>query len=136
MNFVSNYNFGYPEKCNKCILTPECQKERLSLNVKPTYKDTESSKRLMLIVQDPTIRNKKRVVDMVLMLNKIGSLYKWLKELLGDKFENIDIYATNVVKCTFINGLPTEREGLTALKFLLPFFNNCKEHLFNEIYNY
>ncbi len=134
--FVPDYRFGYPVQCTKCSLNTECQSEKLLLNVGPSYRDGVSNKRLMLIGQDPTIRNKKRKVDLVLMLNRKGTFYKWLGELLGDSFEKIDVYATNVIKCTFLGNLPTERDGMKAHGFLRPFFDNCKEHLINEISNY
>lgn len=71
------------------------------------------------------------------MLNEEGnSLYRWLNDLFGKKFDNIDIYATNVVKCVFKNGLPTERKDEKAINFLQKFFNNCQEHLINEITAY
>jgi uracil-DNA glycosylase len=90
----------------------------------------------MLIGQDPTIRKNPGLVTHVLMLNKSGAIQRWLKDVFGDKLNNIDIYATNAVKCTFAGDLPSERKGVTGHKFLSNYFHECKMHLINEIVNY
>lgn len=134
-----NFSFGYPEiaSCTTCTLNPACQNEKFALKTGPYYKDSPNSeKRLMLIGQDPTIRKKRDRVTHVLMLDRGGSIYRWLKDLFGEKFDNIDIYATNVVKCTFKGDLPTERKEIDAVSFLKNYFEQCKEYLIKEIIAY
>lgn len=60
MEFKHDFSFGYPQlgTCNICALDPLCKNEKLLLDVGPSYRDTESETRLMLIGQDPTIRKK------------------------------------------------------------------------------
>lgn len=136
MIFDHSYDFGYPKTCNKCSLNPVCYAENFALKAGPSYRNTESEMKLMLIGQDPTIRKNRERVTHVLMLNRGGSIYRWLRDLFGEKFDKIDIYATNVVKCTFYGNLPTERKDIDAVSFLTNYFENCKEYLINEISTY
>ncbi len=134
--FIENYLFGYPVFCSECMKYDTCNQEIFNLQVKPSYKDSESSMKLMLIGQDPTIRNKPERVTHVLMLNQGGSIFRWLRDLFGEKLDKIDIYATNTVKCTFVGDLPTERKDVTGYQFLTNYFEQCKVHLKNEVIKY
>jgi len=104
--------------------------------IDPYYQKGNKIK-LLLIGQDPTIFDDPERVNTVLMLNEVkgrnGQLRKWLeKEIFGEEnFKNIELYATNLVKCQFENPPTTSQEG--ALKFLRPRFEKCKKYLFKEI---
>lgn len=136
IKFIENYSFGYPKACLECLKYDNCNKEEFALSVKPSYRDTDSTMKLMLIGQDPTIRGNPDRVTHVLMLNQGGSIYRWLKDLFGDILDKIDVYATNTVKCTFTGALPTERKDVTGYQFLFNYFMQCKEHLYKEIVNF
>lgn len=85
----------------------------------------------MLIGQDPTIFNKNKSVEVVLMLDKEnGSLKRWIIDIFGkENFEKAEIHATNLVKCTFSNPPSLKKNK----EFLQPFFANCKKYLKKEI---
>ena len=123
------YQFGYPQKCERCA---DLSESGVELHVAPHYKPG-SAPRVMLIGQDPTIYKKPERVSEVLMLNMPnGQLSRWLKELFGvENFNKITLYATNLVKCSFLTPPSTSAEG--GLRFLAPFFNHCHEHLEKEL---
>lgn len=123
------YQFGYPLKCERCAGS---LKSSVELRVAPYFKPGVAP-RVILIGQDPTIYRKPERVKEVLMLNMPGSqLSRWLKEMFGEEnFSNTILYATNLVKCSFFNPPSAEAEG--GLRFLTPFFNNCREYLENEL---
>lgn len=129
---MDNYSFGYPKECDKCVGLTNSQTE---LRVEPHYKEGNNL-RLMLIGQDPTIFRKPERVKQVLMLDEVNSqLSRWLKELFGrENYQNITIYATNLVKCSFDKPPSTTLEG--GLKFLTPFFRYCQNYLAQEIQSY
>ena len=123
MSGMENTNeFGYPSECTKC------SHDNCELTITGGFYGGNTDFRLMLIGQDPTIRNKNRTVNSVLMLDNKGSqLYRWLSEIFGaDTFEAITKYATNVVKCTF-DKTPQNKSTLER------FFKNCKGYLEKEI---
>ena len=125
------YKFGYPEQCDKCKNIPYI---KLKLPT-PYHNKVTSNKRVMLIGQDPYIYRDPDRVKCVLMLDQQNSqLSKWLTEVLGESsFNEVELYATNVVKC------PVKRESSTSLKRVLsllqPCFDNCKDYLIDEINN-
>lgn len=127
------YMFGYPRECDKCknlshsIITGP--------KVKPFFKDG-SGPQLMLIGQDPTIYRKPERVKYVLMLNEEhGQLSRWLMSLLGENnYRRAKIYATNLIKCPF--SVPPSSAEQGGYRFLLPYFENCKSHLYLELTNY
>jgi uracil-DNA glycosylase len=122
------YEFGYPKICERCRSVGE---ENPSLTVRPYYRQGEGS-RLMLIGQDPTIYKKPERVTTVLMLDKAnGQLKRWLRDLIGIQFDSLTVYATNLVKCSFSKPPSTTVEG--GLKFIRPYFNNCKVYLEKEL---
>jgi len=126
---VDEYSFGYPKECNRCACLSEA---KLQLQVRPYFREGDEL-RLMLIGQDPTISRKPERVQYVLMLDQPnGSLSRWLREeVLGeDIFKSCTLYATNLVKCGFREPPPSRLGGL---KFLRPYFDNCKDHLAEEI---
>ena len=125
---MDKYKFGYPKECRRCAAFSE----HLELKVKPYFKPSGQVK-LMLIGQDPTIREKPERVKEVLMLDDPSSqLSRWLKGILGDEnFGSLTIYATNVVKCSFKR--PPSETDKGGLAFLKPYFQNCKDYLTEEI---
>ena len=126
---VDNYAFGYPRECDRCA---ELGGAKLSLRVLPFY-HPGGTPRLMLIGQDPTIRRHPERVKYVLMLDQPnGQLSRWLRELMGpENLESCTLYATNLVKCSFAQPPSDTRQG--GLKFLGPYFDNCKGYLAEEI---
>lgn len=137
MNKELRNKFGYSIECSECNYLGSKPKgiERID----PFHKAGNKLK-LLLIGQDPTISNEPERVNTVLMLNETqgrnGQLRKWLeKELFGiDNFKEIEVYATNLVKCQFDYPPTKSQEG--ALKFLEPRFKLCKKYLIKEICNF
>jgi len=127
------YSFGYPPRCNDCAaITSDPGR---TLRVEPFHKPGGPF-RLMLIGQDPTVRKRPDRVTQVLMLNKpSGQLHRWLRNLIGEAaFDQVTIYATNVVKCSFSR--PPSEFDQGGLKFLEPYADKCRRHLAKEVANY
>ena len=126
---MNEYSFGYPQQCTKCA---SLSKGNLSLRVVPYFKEGGKI-RLMLIGQDPTVFKEPERVKYVLMLDQEnGQLSRWLRGLFGENnFRSLTLYATNLVKCSFIKPPSTARQG--GFRFLRPYFQNCKEYLAEEI---
>ncbi len=125
---IDSLKYGYPNSCNKCDQLPG----DLKLQVSPFYKEGNIFK-LMLVGQDPTIFKDSSRVRKVLMLDEeSGQLNRWLRNIFKNNFDEITIYATNIVKCTF-NNPPSTNGGVNYLK---PYFEYCKSYLGNEIKNY
>lgn len=122
------YQFGYPLTCNDC----KELNDKLNLTVEPFYKPGSKFK-LMLIGQDPTIFNdpdRNRVKQVLMLDDEKGQLRRWILDIVGkNHFEEMEIYATNLVKCTF-DAPPSTKGGK---KYLELFFNNCKYHLMREL---
>jgi uracil-DNA glycosylase len=129
---MDTYKFGYPEQCDRCKNLPYI---KLKLP-RPYHNNATSSKKVMLIGQDPYIYRDSDRVECVLMLDQgNGQLARWLKDVLGEhSFQEVELYATNVVKC------PVKRETSISqtrvLSLLQPCFNNCKSYLAKEITNF
>jgi len=123
------YEFGYPERCSKCKDLPYI---KLKLPT-PYHNKVVSSKKVMLVGQDPYIYKDPDRVKCVLMLNEEnGQLSRWLKEVLGEhNFQEVELYGTNVVKCPVKRASSASPKGILSL--LQPCFNNCKAYLTNEI---
>ncbi|MBP6977467.1 MAG: uracil-DNA glycosylase family protein [Bacteroidales bacterium] len=120
-----NITFGYPSQDCK-----ECQKCELKVDA---YYQQRGPVKLMLVGQDPTIFKDKNRVKHVLMLDDInGQLSRWLRNLFGNElFNDLTIYATNLVKCTLENPPSTMPGG--GLNFLREYYANCKKYLEEEI---
>lgn len=123
MNKDLRIKYGYPIECSDCntFLSKPKGIERID-----PYHKTGDKLKLLLIGQDPTIFDEPERVNTVLMLNetkgKNGQLRKWLeKELFGkENFDNIEIYATNLVKCQFDQPPTTRYEGaLESIKYFV-----------------
>ena len=129
---IDNFLFGYPKQCLRCT---NFSPNGVELRVVPHFKQG-GNLRVMLIGQDPTIFNQPERVKEVLMLNEPnGQLTRWLKEIFGaENFQAVTLYATNLVKCSFVKPPSTSAEG--GLNFLKPYFDNCKEYLANELLNF
>ena len=123
------YQFGYPRHCIKC---ESFSQVALKLPL-PYYNGITHTKKIMLIGQDPYIFSKPERVEFVLMLNEDkGQLRGWLSDFLGkDIFGQVELYATNVVKCPVKRGASISQKRV--LNTLKPFFNNCKDYLIKEI---
>lgn len=125
---IDSLKYGYPNSCHSCDQLPS----KLKLQVSPFFKEGNSF-RLMLVGQDPTIFNDSSRVNKVLMLDENnGQLNRWLKNIFKNNFDEITIYATNIVKCTFDK--PPSTYG--GKKYLKNYFENCKTYLMSEIRNY
>ena len=129
---MTGYEFGCPKQCSKCADFSTCG---FNLQVAPFFKQGDDF-RLMLIGQDPTIFIRSERVKHVLMLDEPnGQLTRWLKDLFGKQnFDRLTLYATNLVKCTFEK--PPSNFSGGGLKFLRPYFENCKDYLIQEVLNY
>lgn len=126
---MDDYKLGYPKDCNLCT---NLSAEKIKLQVAP-YTKAGNKLRLMLIGQDPTIKRNPERVKQVLMLDEPnGQLSRWLTSLFGsENYQSLNIYATNLVKCTFNKSPSITLEG--GLKFLKPYYENCKGYLLDEI---
>jgi len=124
--------FGYPKQCVRCA---SFSPSGTALRVIPYYK-RGGGLRVVLIGQDPTIFNRPERVSEVLMLNEEnGQLSRWLRKIFGeDNFHALTLYATNLVKCSFAKPPSTSKAG--GLKFLKPYFQNCKDYLAEELLNF
>lgn len=128
-------SFGYPENCGKCFEMVQNGFEDIQiegLKVQPYFKEGNNFK-LMLIGQDPTIKENKERVKTVLMLDQEnGQLRRWLKGFFGaSKFDSITIYATNAVKCSFSRRPSELKRG--GRNLLHKCFENCSEYLKTEV---
>ncbi len=123
------YKFGYPEQCDRCKYLPYI---KLKLP-RPYHNNVTSSKKVMLIGQDPYIHRDSDRVECVLMLNQgNGQLARWLRDVLGEhRFNGVELYATNVVKCPVIRESSTSARGVLSL--LQSCFDYCKDYLVEEI---
>ncbi len=128
----NNFLFGYPEKCTRCA---SLSSSEIKLRVIPHYKQG-GNLCVMLIGQDPTIFNQPERVKEVLMLNESnGQLSRWLKQIFGaDNFRAVTLYATNLVKCSFLKPPSTLSGG--GLRFLKSYFDNCKDYLAHELLSF
>lgn len=125
---MSEYRYGYPQSCDLCSDLPDPTR---SLRVAP-YLREGGAFRLMLVGQDPTVRKKPERVKHVLMLDEEqGQLSRWLRQLFGDAFRTVTLYATNVVKCSFSRPPSEMEEG--GLKFLRPYAGICRQYLVQEV---
>ncbi len=125
---------SYPIICNKCkdIMSEKCNH---SLKVKKPYIQQGNSKRIMIIGQDPTLYKSSTIVNTPLMLDyKEGQLRRWLNSVFNNRFDELTIYATNLVKCTFDK--PPTKYKTNTTKFLEHYFNECKYYLLYEIEEY
>ncbi len=129
---IDAFQFGYPRSCNLCNEGSN-DIQNVTLNVEPFYEPKDGF-RLMFVGQDPTIYNDPQRVKKVLMLDEPnGQLRRWLNTIfMKEKLDNISIYATNIVKCTFPNPPSTYKRK----HFLRPYFENCKSYLIKEIIQY
>jgi len=126
---TDEYQFGYPRHCEKCNGI-----SKFELRVAPYYKSGNNF-RLMLIGQDPTISREPHRVKKVLRLDEPNKpLTRWLKELIGQNFESVTLYATNLVKCTFAQ--PPSKAYGGGLRLLQEYFANCKDYLSEELLNF
>jgi uracil-DNA glycosylase len=122
------YAFGYPIECDKCGSLAE---KGMKFGVAPYY-HAGGKRRIMLIGQDPTISKEPERVTSVLMLDQANSqLKRWLQGMIGKAFDTLTLYATNLVKCSFPKPPSTTPEG--GLRFIQPYFNNCKDFLKEEL---
>lgn len=126
---MDEYSFGCPKQCTRCASLYQVQARLV-----PSYFKEGGEPKLMLIGQDPTIRRKRDRVKHALMLDDPNSqLSRWLREeVFGrNNFNSLTLYATNLVKCSLQEPPSGARQG--SLRFLRPYFENCKGYLLDEI---
>lgn len=130
---------GYPISCSLCNeaqLLLEAGVEGLRLEAQP-YQGSNSPL-VFLVGQDPTLSARR--IETVLELDRQDSqLCKYIqnKVLRPLKLSLSDVYATNVVKCTFPSyRTPAKiaRDKHILVEVLLkPFFNQCQKYLTGEL---
>jgi len=107
---------------------------KVELRLVPPYFKEGRGLRLMLVGQDPTIKQEPGRVKQAHMLDDPNSLLsRWLREdVLGEKnFGSLTLYAANLVICAFPEPPSAYPQG--ALEFLRRYFKNCKGYLSEEI---
>lgn len=135
---------GYPDECDTCIrdrVNPHEFKGHLKLDVKPFNKGINPQ--VMLVGLNPTLARGK--ADYVFELdNEKSFIYKFIASAIltpaGLKLD--DVYATNLVKCTFPDNqeprkisksLKGKNDNERLRTFLFPFFQRCNRHFEQEI---
>ena len=133
---------GYPEACNKCV-EQKVNEDLFQGNIKLTAKPFKGSNpKVMLVGLNPTLLEGE--VSCVFELNKDSLISKYIVDdiLKPTWLETEDIYATNLVKCTFPeNQEPRaickkaygKNNNETVRDFLSPFFHYCREHFETEV---
>jgi uracil-DNA glycosylase len=133
---------GYPKECNLCRqkkITKGIGIEDLKLSVKPFQKGKNPY--VMLVGLNPTL-TKKQVKVVFELDDDDSTIYKYIvQDILphvGLKID--DIYATNLVKCTFsqepriiCERTYGKKDNKTVKTFLSPFFQNCRRYFTEEI---
>ena len=126
---ISDRRYGYPGSCS------DCHSYRfdipLKLSVAPYFGGEDNSFKVMLVGQDPTIRKNSGRVKKVLMLDDPKSqLSIWLSTQVFDLtlYKSLNIYATNLVKCTFDQQPP--------ISILKKCFQNCRKYITDEVLRY
>jgi len=136
---------GYPEKCNICVrqgIHKEMGDVNLRLSVDRPYQ-TGKKPRVMLVGLNPTLIEKmaKAVLELDDERSRIYD-FTFNDVLLPAGINKQDVYATNLVKCTFskepriicreLYGKDVN-ETVAVKRLLSPFFQNCKKYLAEEI---
>lgn len=127
----------YPEKCNLCnkdkAISSLCG--NIELKVRPIKGSNPS---IFLIGQDPTIERGEATAVLNLDKPKLP-LYKFIfNEILKPLGLDLnDIYATNLVKCTFPNNQTpnklAKKTKSSIINVIKPFFYNCNSWLESEL---
>lgn len=131
---------GYPENCRMCAdekMEPVIG--GLKLSVKP-FKQGDNPV-IMLVGLNPTLIKKR--ANTVFELDNVNSpIYKFIvSDILEPTGITLgDIYATNLVKCTFKDEPRNISENISGksdtkavMKVLAPFFNHCRRYFFEEL---
>jgi len=135
---------GYPEACDICIkekVHVELFQGSIELSVRP-FKGNKP--KVMLVGLNPTLL-KGQVRYVFELDDKDSPIYKYIVEdvLKPSGLQLEDIYATNLVKCTFPDNQEPrvicgraigKHDNKTVKDFLSPFFQNCIQHFKAEVY--
>jgi len=133
----------YPKECSICVekgIKAKLFKGNLELSVKPFQRGKKPT--VMLVGLNPTL-TKKQAHTVFELDNEDSTIYKYITDILNRTGLDLDdIYATNLVKCTFpSNQEPRSicqkvcgrKDNETVKRFLLPFFGECKKYFRSEI---
>jgi uracil-DNA glycosylase len=133
---------GYPKECNICIqkgINKRIGSEDLKLSVTPFQGG--NNPRVMLVGLNPTLI-KKEAKNVFELDDYKSPIYKYIVQdiLQPVGLKTDDIYATNLVKCTFsqepriiCEQIYGKKDSKTVKGFLSPFFQNCKRYFAEEI---
>jgi uracil-DNA glycosylase len=131
---------GYPTSCNICFEhKAELGIGGLELSVKP-FKQGENPT-VMLVGLNPTL-TKKKAHTVFELDNKKSPIYSYIvNDVLQPSGISLnDIYATNLIKCTFrdepriiAGNVSGDRDNKAVKEFLAPFFNYCKGYFVAEL---
>lgn len=131
---------GYPVSCNICSEhKAELGIGGLELSVKP-FKQRENPT-VMLVGLNPTL-TKKKVHTVFELDNKKSPIYSYIVNdvLLPSGLSLDDVYATNLIKCTFrdepriiAGNVSGDKDNKAVKEFLAPFFNYCKGYFVEEL---
>ena len=136
---------GYPKKCSICVekgINAELFEGNVELSVKAFQRGQKPT--VMLVGLNPTL-TKKQAHSVFELDNEDSTIYKYITHDIlkrtGLKLD--DIYATNLVKCTFPykqeprvickKAFHENPDNKTVKNFLSPFFQNCKKYFKEEI---
>ncbi len=133
---------GYPEACDICIkqkIYAGVLEGGIKLSTKP-FKG--NNPKVMLVGLNPTLV-KEQVSYVFDLHNKNSPIRRYIIDDIlkptGLRIE--DIYATNLVKCTFLQEpraickeIMDKDDNETVKDFLFPFFQNCRQHFKAEVY--
>lgn len=132
---------GYPETCDLCVrkkTNAHLFEGDIELSVRP-FKG--NNPKVMLVGLNPTLRDR-RVSYVFDLENEHSSLYRYIVDdiLKPTGLDLEDIYAINLVKCTF----PDEprriceeanlgKKNEAVKEFISPFFQHCRQYFEAEV---
>ena len=131
---------GYPTRCSICSdHKMELGIGGLELSVKPFKQG--SNPVIMLVGLNPTL-TKKKVRTVLELDDKKSPIYRYIvDDILKPACIDLDnIYATNLIKCTFrdeprkiAGNVSGDKDNKAVKEFLAPFFNYCKSYFVEEL---
>ena len=131
---------GYPASCNICSEhKAELGIGGLELSVK-SFKQGDNPA-VMLVGLNPTL-TKKKAHTVFELNNKKSPIYSYIVNdvLLPSGISLDDVYATNLIKCTFrdepriiAGNVSGDKDNKAVKEFLAPFFNYCKSYFVEEL---
>ncbi len=131
---------GYPTSCSICSEhKTELGIGGLELTVKPFMQGENPT--VMLVGLNPTL-TKKKAHTVLELDDKKSPIYSYIvNDVLQPSGISLkDVYATNLVKCTFkeeprkiVGNVTGERDNSAVKEFLSPFFKHCKRYFIAEL---